>query len=412
VSGAGDFSLRQIALPAFGPSVLYGIGMGAITPVIALRAHDLGASFAVAALMTTVVGLASLLTNLPASSLTARFGERSALVAAAVWAMAAMVLGATATGLPLFAAAIFMVGMAGSVFNLARQSYLTAAVPHHLRARAMSTLGGTHRIGIFAGPFLAAAAIALGGIPAAFWLGAVTMVLAAALSLTVPDFEPATTAAPDAPPVTIRSTFTRHWRTFATVGVGVMLVGAVRASRQAVLPLWAENLGLDASAASLIYGMSGAVEMLLFYPAGKLMDVKGRIWTAVPCMTIMAAGLIWVPFTTGFTALLLAALLMGVGNGMGSGIVMTLGADHAPPAGRPQFLGLWRLVTDTGVMGGPALLSAVTALVSLSVGIWTTAGLAILGAVALGYWIPRTRPSELPGRMGRAPAPGRGSPTA
>ncbi|MEV7646402.1 MFS transporter [Arthrobacter sp. NPDC089319] len=411
MSGAGEFSLRQIALPAFGPSVLYGVGMGAISPVIALRAHDLGASFAVAALVTTVVGFASLLTNLPASSLTARFGERTALVAAAVWAMAAMVLGATATSLPVFAAAIFMVGMAGSVFNLARQSYLTAAVPHHLRARAMSTLGGTHRIGIFAGPFLAAAAIALGGIPAAFWLGAVTMVLAAALSLTVPDFEPATTE-PDAPPVTIRSIFTSHWRTFATIGIGVMLVGAVRASRQAVLPLWAENLGLDALAASLIYGMSGAVEMLLFYPAGKLMDVKGRIWTAVPCMAIMAAGLIWIPFTTGFTALLLAALLMGVGNGMGSGIVMTLGADHAPASGRPQFLGLWRLVTDSGVMGGPALLSAVTALVSLSVGIWTTAGLAILGAVALGYWIPRTRPTDAPGGISRASARGGASPAA
>lgn len=389
MSSADDFSLRRIALPAFGPSVLYGIGMGAITPVIALRAHDLGASFAVAALMTTVVGLASLLTNLPASSLTAKFGERVALVAAALWAMAAMVLGAMSTSLPLFAVAIFMVGMAGSVFNLARQSYLTAAVPHHLRARAMSTLGGTHRIGIFAGPFLAAGVIALGGIPAAFWLGAATMVLAAALSLTVPDFEAAVPNTHGAEPATIRNIFTGHWRIFATVGVGVLLVGAVRASRQAVLPLWAENLGLDASAASLIYGLSGAVEMLLFYPAGKLMDVKGRIATAVPCMAIMAAGLIWIPFTAGFTALLLAALLMGVGNGLGSGIVMTLGADHAPLTGRPQFLGLWRLLSDLGIMGGPGLLSAVTALVSLSVGIWTTAGLAVVGAVALWYWIPR-----------------------
>ena len=38
------------------------------------------------------------------------------------------------------------------------------------------------------------------------------------------------------------------------------------------------------------------------------------------------------------------ALLLGFGNGLGSGIVMTLGADFAPARGRAEFLGVWRLV--------------------------------------------------------------------
>src|SRR5690606_27409644 len=36
-----SFSLARIALPAFGPSLLFGLGEGAIYPVLALSARDL-----------------------------------------------------------------------------------------------------------------------------------------------------------------------------------------------------------------------------------------------------------------------------------------------------------------------------------------------------------------------------------
>ncbi|BBE23813.1 hypothetical protein MN0502_26960 [Arthrobacter sp. MN05-02] len=73
---------------------------------------------------------------------------------------------------------------------------------------------------------------------------------------------------------------------------------------------------------------------------------------------------------------------------------MTLGADLSPTPGRPQFLGIWRLLTDAGTMGGPALLSLVTALATLSAGIWATAALGFLGAGVLWYWIPRATPGS------------------
>ena len=38
-----SFTLRRIAVPAFGPSLLFGIGEGAILPVIPLSARELGA---------------------------------------------------------------------------------------------------------------------------------------------------------------------------------------------------------------------------------------------------------------------------------------------------------------------------------------------------------------------------------
>lgn len=392
------FNLRRIAVGAYGPSLLYGAATGSIVPVIVLSATELGADVAMAALILTLTGIGSLVTNVPATLITSRFGERWSLVAASLWCSAAMILALAATNLAMFAAAIFMVGMAGAVFGLARQSYLTEAVPIHFRARALSTLGGVTRIGVFLGPFAGALAMSFLGLDGAYWVGAGTTVVAAVLSFQVPKLGGSratpTHGAPGAAPAspTIRSIFRSHARIFGTVGVGVLLIAAVRATRQAVLPLWAQEIGLDPTTTALIYGVSGAIDMLIFYPAGKVMDVYGRRWVAVPCMLIMGTALLLLPLTQGAGSLVAVALLIGFGNGIGSGIVMTLGADFSPSPGRPQFLGIWRLLTDIGTMAGPGTVSAVTAVATLAGGIWTTGVLGLLGALVMWRWVPPRAP--------------------
>jgi len=389
------FRLREIAVAAFGPSLLFALGEGAILPVIALTVRQLGGSVALAALMVTLIGIGSLVSNIPASLVTARWGERWAIVGAAVWCALGMLICVVATALWVFAIGVFMVGMAAAVFGLARQSYLTDAVPFHFRARALSTLGGVMRIGLFVGPFLGAACIHAFGLAGAYWAGVVSLVVAAFVALRMPELPPhgaavaAGSATPHAAP-TLRSVGSHHAKVFLTVGVGALLVAAVRASRQAVIPLWAEGIGLDAATTSLIYGLAGGIDMLVFYPAGKVMDRRGRAWVAVPSMLIIGVAMTLTPFTHSATTLLLASLLIGFGNGIGSGMIMTLGADYSPAIGRAHFLGLWRLMSDIGATGGPALLSAVTAALSLATGIWCTGALGFAAAAVLWYWIPRT----------------------
>lgn len=389
-SSSADFSLRRIALPAFGPSLLFGLGEGAILPIIPLTARDLGASVPTAALVVGLISIGSLLNNIPASLITMRWGERWAIVAAGIWSALGMALCIGTSHLGLFALGCFMVGMSQSVYNLARQSYMTEAVPIMYRARALSTLGGVMRIGMFAGPFLAAAAVHAFGLWAAYGVGMVAVLGAAAVGARIPDLKPPPPAPgqADTASVTLGSTLRDHRRIFLTLGIGVMLVSAVRASRQAVIPLWAEHLGLAPAAASLIYGLAGGIDMLVFYPAGQVMDHKGRRAVAVPSMLVMGAAMLLMPLTTGFTTLLLAALAIGFGNGIGSGLIMTLGADHSPRHGRAHFLGVWRLMSDIGSSCGPALLSFLAASLSLAAGIATTGLIALAAAGTLAYWIP------------------------
>lgn len=396
---AEGFDWRSLAVPVYGPALLFGLGHGSIVPVIALSARNLGASVALAALVVTLIGIGSLLTNIPASLITTRYGERRAIIAASIWCALAMGVCIIAESLWLFATGIFMIGMAAAVFHLARQTYLTEAVPPHFRARALSTLGGTMRIGVFIGPFVSAAAIHFLGLSGAYWVGAGALLVSGAVAIGMRDLpqhprKPTAATGPVAAPPSIRSIAHAHARVLRTVGIGVVLVAVVRSSRPVVIPLWAENIGLDPSTAALIYGVSGAVDMLLFYPAGKVMDQKGRLWVAVPCMLIMGLALILVPFTVGTASLLLAAVLIGFGNGIGSGMIMTLGSDYSPAVGRTKFLGVWRLMADAGSSGGPALLSSVTALATLSAGIWVVGSLGLAGAAVLGYFLPRVRPAS------------------
>ncbi len=394
------FPLRRIAVAVYGPSVLFGLAEGAILPVVALSVRQLGGSVALAALVVTLIGIGSLLSNIPASYIASRWGERKALVGASLLGAVAMAVCGVGHGIVTFSAGAFMVGMAGAVFSLARQSYIAAVVPFRYRARALSTLGGVMRIGLFIGPFGGAAVIPWLGIAGAYATGVVAMLACAWLSWRTDELtaiEPATATVPSAagptaarPAGSLRAVGASYLRVFATVGVGVVLVSAVRASRQAVVPLWAEQIGLDAATTSLIYGCASGIDMLVFYPAGKVMDVRGRVWVAVPSMVLMGAAFALMPFTHAMATLLGASLLLGLGNGIGSGMVMTLGADYSPAIGRAHFLGLWRLMSDIGSTGGPALLSAVTALLSLAAGIWMTAALALLAAALLAWWVPRT----------------------
>src|SRR6201995_2954901 len=387
-SGGGEeFRLRSVAVAAFGPATLFGLAEGAMIPVIALSSIDRGASTAIAALINALLGIGSIVTNIPSGILATRIGERKSMLVAAAVAVAGLILclvnlGHGALSLTVFGLGVLLLGAASSVYTLARQSYLTEVVPPPMRARALSTLGGTLRIGMFAGPVLGAGAEALWGLPGAYFVSLAAMAGAAAIVYRVPDLEKTDEHRAAAAEVTSWGILKQYWRTFATLGMGVVLLSAIRQTRQVVIPLWAAHIGLSPTANSVIYGIAGLIDVATFYPAGKVMDAYGRRWIAGPCAAVLGVSCVVMPFTPAAVTLTLTAMIMGFGNGIGSGIVMTLSADTSPEIGRPTFLGLWRELGDAGQGIGPLILSGVTAVAGLTAGI-TVSGLAGFAAAAV-----------------------------
>ncbi len=386
-------TLRSMAPSVFLPALVYEIGNGAIAPVIALTALHLGASPGTAGYLLALLGVGQILGDVPAAALADRLGDRRAMVLAAGIAVTALFCCAIAPALPVLGLALIVVGMSNSTFYLARMAYLSDVAPVGLRARAMSTLGGSHRIGLFIGPFVGAAAISLTSLRAAYVVAMVAAASAGLLLMLIPDV-----AVGANQPVSIRGGVTSgqmlrsHLRLFATLGLVLLAVGAVRAARQTVLPLWAEHLGLSAATTSLIFGIASAVDMALFYPSGKVMDQLGRLSIALPSMLILGIAMMALPLTGGVLSLTIVAMVMSFGNGIGSGIIMTLGADVSPLDGRTKFLGIWRILSDSGNAAGPIVVSVVATAATLALGIVTVGALGPVAALGLAVFVPRFSP--------------------
>ncbi|WP_152193490.1 MFS transporter [Georgenia subflava] len=402
------FPVRTVVLGAFVPSLVFEIGVGAMLPIIAPTAVGLGASLAVAAVVAAMLPIGQIIADLPAGALAAKVGDRRAMVLAGLVAVLAFLGAALAPGLVTLSVAVLATGAASAVFNLARHSYLTEITPPLRRARVLSTLAGVHRIGQFLGPFVGALVIHGGDVRNAYLLGVATAAAATLTVLLVRETAPAervpagslraraaarraARAARREAPLGPRmgKVLREHRKVFTSLGVAVLLVGAVRGARQTVIPLWGEHVGLDPATISLIFGLAGGVDMLLFYPAGKVMDRLGRLWIGVPSMLVLGASMVLLPLTDTVAAVSVVAALMGLGNGMSSGILMTLGSDVAPASGRAQFLGMWRVLQDSGGALGPLVVSAGAALGSLAAGIWVTGALGAAAAGALARWVPR-----------------------
>ncbi|MCA1218644.1 MFS transporter [Streptomyces sp. 8L] len=384
-------TLLSLVPAVFLPALTFETGLGALAPVLALSGRALGASVGAAGLVLALLGVGQILGDVPAGALAARLGDRKAMLVAAGVAALTLCGCAFARTVWELGAAVTATGATNAVFVLARQAYLTEVIPIGLRARALSTLGGMSRVGAFVGPFIGAALLRDRPVHDIYWLALGFTAVTACVLLFVPDVSDPTSshATGDRNPVPVRAVIRDHRRVFLTLGMAVLLVGSVRATRQTVLPLWAEHLGQNASTTSVVFGIAGLIDMLTFYPSGQVMDRLGRLWIAIPSMLVLGLTQAALPLTHGLVSLTVVAMLMGFGNGIGSGILMTLGADVAPPGTRTQFLGVWRLCADSGSAGGPLVVSAAASLGSLAAGIVAMGAMGIVAAGALMRWVPR-----------------------
>ena len=383
---------RDLAVPAYGPTLLVSIGpWGGAATDRAVGARS-GCRCGFGGTSWSPAGIGQLVGDLPAGALAARIGEQQALVAACTLDAVAMLGAFLAQSLILLGVAILVTGLAAAVFSLARQAYLTEAIPFRWRARALSTLGGTLRIGLFIGPFVAAVIVARWTIGAAYGFAAVMSLAAAVLTAFLPDVtEHRRTRHAQAGIAhrSVLSVLAEHRRVLLTLGVGVGMISAARSTRQSIVPLWAESIGIDASTTAAIFGISAAVDMLLFYPGGAIMDRFGRVYVAVPAMIVLGLGFVLLPLTHGPVSVGVVASIMGLGNGISAGIVMTLGADASPSEARAQFLAGWRLCSDIGNAAGPLLISAISVVAGLAVAAWTMGGLTWASAGWVARWLPK-----------------------
>jgi MFS family permease len=285
-----------------------------------------------------------------------------------------------------------LAGIATAMWNISRMAYLADVVPLAERGRALSTFGGVSRIGTFMGPALGGLIATQYGLVTPFYLSALMAAIAAVISIVyIAESRHADAARRTHLRWALVGAIARHhWQELTTAGSAQIFAQMIRAGRQLIVPLYGLHLGLNAGQIGSIVSISAAIDMSLFLPAGFLMDKLGRKYASVPSFLVMALGMALIPFATGYTGLLVATCVMGLGNGIGSGTMMTLGADLAPREATGEFLGVWRLIGDVGSTGGPLVVGGIADLVGLSLAAFSLSGVGVLAASTLLLFVRET----------------------
>jgi len=384
-----------LLLPVYAPTLLLAFGNGMLIPIMPLYAQSFRSSYGLVGLVLASQGFGALLGDAPAGLLIGRLGlRRSMTIGVGVIALSMFAMSGARSMVELVAYGLLS-GLGTALWSVARHTYLTVGVSNQQRGGAIALFGGIFRIGVFAGPYAGGVLGAAFGLRAPFIVYSVLGLTA----LLLPAFF-ANQALPAQLPRKrgingkigqMAALWRRESRTFSTAGVGLFLAALIRGGRRVIIPLYAANIiGLDVQQIGLILSISSFLDMLMFYPAGVIMDNVGRKFAYVPSFLLQGVGMALVPFTGGFGSLLAAMLVAGFGNGLGSGTMMTLGADLAPADAMGEFLGLWRLIGDSGRTSAPAIVGGVAELVGLIPAAFVIAGVGLLASAVFAFTVPET----------------------
>ena len=387
------FTWTSLCLPIFLPTLLLSFGQGAVFPILPLYAKSFNVSFSLIGLAVAMHEVGVLIADVPAGILLDRIGRKLSMLIGAV------VLGLSMLGIGLahsfFELIVYQLigGIGGALWTVARYTYMTDAIPLTARGRSLALFGGINRAGTFLGPAVGGYLGTHYGLRSPFFLFSTIMAFNFLLSLLF-------IVRRNLQSATIHHTLywnrfvhvlRSNYRALATAGSAHICAQALRTGRAIIVPLYgSEIIGLDIQAVGLILSISSFVDMSMFPLAGFIMDRFGRRYAVVPCFFIFGLGMAIVPFTGSFATLLVATIVMGFGNGLGSGTMMTLGADLAPSEGTGEFLGVWRLIGDAGAVTGPLVVGNIAEVWGLATSAFVLAGIGYAGVAIFLWLVPET----------------------
>ena len=188
----------------------------------------------------------------------------------------------------------------------------------------------------------------------------------------------------------VRDLIHEHKRVFVTAGFVVLVLKLVREARKVIFPLWGDVIGMSNSAIGLLFGFSHVIELAMFYPAGSVMDRFGRKKTALPCLLLFSLGFLALPAARVPALFVVAAILVAIGNDIGSGINMTMSTDLAPPVHTVEFLAVWRTITDAGGAAGPVVIGFTSAALGIAAAAPVVGTIGLAGAAVMAFGVGET----------------------
>ncbi len=378
-----------------------------LVTTIPLFAADFGVTSTLIAVAVSAAGLGTLFMDIPAGAFLHRIGLRRAmLTGSGMVAVSTCLIALPIVGFEATIALRVIAGIGTALWGISRHAYIAESIPVSERGQALSMFGGLQRLGTLGGPAVGGILIELAGARVSFLASGLMAAVAfgVALALIPENSAGIRRLSTRHRWLTVRRTVVDNRRDLAAAAAAQTFAQMIRAGRMLIIPLYGYTyLDLSSGQVGAILTVASIFDVVMSIPAGLTMDRFGRKASMVPSFAIMGVGVALIPLTDSFWSLLAASALIGFGNGFGAGSMMTLGADLAPKGATGEFLGLWRVIGDIGMVTGPLLVGVLADVLDLEGSAYALSAVGFGAALIIVFLVRETR--VLPDPTPPEPAP-------
>jgi len=344
-----------------------------IVPALPVLAKSFGISAGTAAQIITALALGRF-AGLPVSGVVLdRLGTRSALIAGPALSCIAGLLAAGMPWFSLILALVFLIGVAESVWVIAREvAGIDLARPDQ-RGRVLSGFHGVNYLGFALGPLFGGMLAETAGFRAIFVAYAVCAALSVLIGLSVKNSRSSCESHSTLKPIkgwglssaldrlrSLRDLFHQIQpdlrATYAVLVFATFTSFVHRVTTQSIVPLYASSeLNLTPKEVGLLFSISGFTVFAMILPAGFVIDKVGRKWATVPSTGIPALAFLLIPFSENFLQLAVLLAFLGISNGLSLGSLATSTFDVVPANARGRLQAARRTMAEIGGVGAPLI---------------------------------------------------------
>ena len=344
-----------------------------VVPTIPVLATHFAITPGTAAQLITALSVGRF-AGMPVSGLVLdRFGARAALIAGPLLACASAILAALMPWFTLILIPVFFIGIADSIWVIAREVAGVDLVRADQRGRVLSGFHGINYLGLAFGPLIGGLLTEHVGFRAVFLAYAGCAGLSTLIGWKVE-------ARQHPSPATTESTTRTGW-SFAALGAWLRSIRdlyyeispglratymvlvlatftsfAHRVTTQSIVPIFASGmLHMSPKEVGLLFTISGLSVFVMILPAGFVIDKIGRKWATVPSTGIPAIAFLLIPFADSFLQLAVLLSFLGVANGLSLGSLATSTYDVVPVHARGRLQALRRTFAEIGGVSAPLI---------------------------------------------------------
>ena len=344
-----------------------------IIPALPVLAQSFGISAGTAAQIITALALGRF-AGLPVSGVVLdRLGTRSALIAGPALSCIAGLLAAGMPWFSLILALVFLIGVAESVWVIAREvAGIDLARPDQ-RGRVLSGFHGVNYLGFALGPLFGGMLAETAGFRAIFVAYAVCAALSVLIGLSVQNSRSSYESHSTLDSIkgwglsavldrlrSLRDLFHQIQpdlrATYAVLVFATFTSFVHRVTTQSIVPLYASSqLNLTPKEVGFLFSIFGFTVFAMILPAGFVIDKVGRKWATVPSTGIPALAFLLIPFSETFLQLAVLLAFLGIANGLSLGSLATSTYDVVPASARGRLQAARRTMAELGGVGAPLL---------------------------------------------------------